>query len=87
MGATANSVVNMLNMEFTKLVILAFILVIPVSWYFMNKWLQIFAYKTSISIWPFITGGIIALLIAWITVSYQSIKAAMANPVDSLRNE
>jgi len=87
MGATSNSVVNMLNKEFTKLVLIAFILVVPISWYFMDKWLQVFAYKTYMGIWPFIIGGIIALLIAWITVSYQSIKAAMANPVDSLRNE
>jgi putative ABC transport system permease protein len=87
MGATTNSVVNMLNMEFTKLIIIAFIIVIPISWYFMNKWLQVFAYKASIGIWPFILGGIIALMIALITVSYQSVKAAIANPVDSLRNE
>ncbi len=87
MGATSNSVVNMLNKEFTKLVMVAFVLIVPISWYFMNKWLQVFAYKTTIGIWPFIAGGALALLIAWITVSYQSIKAAVANPVDSLRNE
>jgi putative ABC transport system permease protein len=87
MGATSNSVVNMLNKEFTKLVLAAFILVVPVTWYFMNEWLEVFAYKTSIGLWPFIVGGAVALLIAWLTVSYQSIKAAVANPVDSLRNE
>lgn len=87
MGATSNSVVNMLNKVFTKLVLVAFVLVVPITWYFMNKWLEVFAYKTAIGIWPFIIGGTVALLIAWITVSYQSIKAAMANPVDSLRNE
>lgn len=87
MGASTQGVVNMLNKEFTKLIIIAFILVVPVSWYFMNKWLEVFAYKTSIGFWPFLAGGIVALLIAWITVSYQSIKAAIANPVDSLRTE
>jgi putative ABC transport system permease protein len=87
MGATSNSVVNMLNKEFTKLVMVAFVLVAPITWYFMNKWLEVFAYKTTIGVWSFITGGAIALLIAWMTVSYQSIKAAIANPVDSLRNE
>jgi putative ABC transport system permease protein len=87
MGASTGSVVNMLNKEFTKLVILSFVLVVPISWYFMNKWLMIFAYKTTIGLWPFLAGGIIALIIAWLTVSYQSIKAAIANPVDSLRNE
>jgi len=69
------------------LIIIAFVIVIPISWYFMNKWLQVFAYKTAIGFWPFLAGGIIALLIAWITVSYHSVKAAIANPVDSLRNE
>ena len=87
MGATSNSVVNMLNKEFTKLVLVAFVLVVPLTWYFMSKWLEVFAYKTSIGAWPFIAGGAAALLIAWLTVSYQSIKAAIANPVDSLRNE
>jgi putative ABC transport system permease protein len=87
MGATSQSVVNMLNKEFTKLILIAFILVVPLSWYFMNKWLQVFAYRTTIGFWPFLVGGVIALLIAWITVSYQSIKAAITNPVDSLRNE
>ena len=87
MGATTQSVVNMLNKEFTKLVVIAFIIVIPISWYFLNKWLEIFAFKTSIGIWPFLAGGILAILIAWLTVSYQSIKAAITNPVDSLRNE
>jgi putative ABC transport system permease protein len=87
MGASTQGVVNMLNKEFTKLVVVAFILVTPISWYFMNKWLEVFAYKTSIGLWPFLAGGIIALLIAWLTVSYQSIKAAINNPVDSLRNE
>jgi putative ABC transport system permease protein len=87
MGASTQGVVNMLNKEFTKLIIIAFILVVPVSWYFMNKWLEVFAYKTSIGFWPFLAGGIVALLIAWLTVSYQSIKTAIANPVDSLRTE
>jgi len=87
MGATTTSVVNMLNRDFTKLVLVSFVLIVPISWYFMNKWLQVFAYKTDIGIWPFMAGGIIALLIAWLTVSYQSLKAAIANPVDSLRNE
>jgi putative ABC transport system permease protein len=87
MGASTGSLVNMLNKEFTKLVTISFVLVIPISWYSMNKWLMIFAYKTNIGFWPFLAGGIIALIIAWFTVSYQSIKAAIANPVDSLRDE
>jgi putative ABC transport system permease protein len=87
MGASTQGVVNMLNLEFTRLVMIAFILIIPISWYSMNKWLEVFAYKTSIGIWPFLAGGVLALLIAWLTVSYQSIRAAIANPVDSLRNE
>jgi putative ABC transport system permease protein len=53
----------------------------------MKQWFSAFAYKTSMGVWPFILAGIIAMLIAWFTVSYQSIKAAIANPVDSLRDE
>ena len=87
MGANAGDVVNMLNREFTKLVIIAFVIAVPLAWYLMYGWFKNFAFRTSMGIWPFAIAGITALLIAWITVSYQSIRAAAANPVDSLRNE
>lgn len=87
MGASSSSVVGLLTREFTKLVIISFVIAIPISWYLMKQWFAVFAYKTSMGAWPFILAGVIALLIAWFTVSYQSIKAAIANPVDSLRDE
>ncbi len=87
MGATTFNLIRMLNMQYTKLVILAFFISSPVSWYVMYKWLEVFAYKTDIGFWPFLLSGFAALLIAWGTVSYQSFRAAKANPVESLRNE
>jgi putative ABC transport system permease protein len=87
MGASSSNVIGLLTKEFTRLVIISFIIASPIVWYFMKQWLSAFAYKTSMGVWPFIVAGIIALLIAWFTVSYQSIKAAVANPVDSLRDE
>ena len=87
MGATSSSVVGLLTREFTKLVLISFVLATPIAWYFMKQWFSAFAYRTSMGVWPFILAGFIALVIAWFTVSYQSIKAALANPVDSLRDE
>jgi len=87
MGASTSNVVSMLTREFTKLVLISFIIAIPIAWYFMKEWLKAFAYKTDIGIWPFLAAGFTAILIAWVTVSYQSLRAARANPVESLRNE
>jgi putative ABC transport system permease protein len=87
MGASSKNVVSLLTREFTKLVIISFVIATPLAWYLMKQWFAAFAYRTSMGIWPFVLAGVIALLIAWFTVSYQSIKAAIANPVDSLRNE
>jgi putative ABC transport system permease protein len=87
MGASTSNVVGMLTREFTRLVLIAFILAIPIAWYFMNEWLKAFAYKTEIGIWPFLVAGSVAVLIAWLTVSIQSLRAAKANPVNSLRSE
>jgi putative ABC transport system permease protein len=87
MGASILNVIYLLNKEFTKLVIVSFIISIPLAWYVMERWLSNFNYQTDISIWPFIIAGTGAVLIAWITVSYQSIKASITNPVNSLRTE
>jgi putative ABC transport system permease protein len=87
MGASTSNVVGMLTKEFTKLVLISFLLAIPIAWYFMHEWLKAFAYKTDIGVWPFLVAGLMAILISWLTVSYQSIRAAKANPVESLRNE
>jgi ABC-type antimicrobial peptide transport system permease subunit len=87
LGASVNQVVTLFSTEFIKLVLIAFLIAAPVAWYFMNNWLQGFAYKVNISWWMFFMAGAIAVLIALITVSFQAIKAAMSNPVKSLRSE
>jgi putative ABC transport system permease protein len=87
MGASVTSVVVLLTKDFTKLILIAFILSVPLSYYVMDEWLQGFAYRINIDVGVFLVAGLIALLISWITVSYQSIKAAIVNPVKSLRSE
>jgi putative ABC transport system permease protein len=77
----------MLSKEFMVLVLIASALAIPLAWWAMDKWLQDFAYRISIGWWIFFAAGVVALLIALITVSSQAIKAAVANPVKSLRTE
>jgi putative ABC transport system permease protein len=77
----------MLSKDFLKLVMLAFVIAIPVAWYAMNKWIQDFAYRINISWWMFMVAGLTVMLIALLTVSFQAIKAAVANPVKSLRTE
>ena len=75
----------LLTKGFTKLVIIAFIIAIPIAYYFMAIWLEEFAYAGKIQVAAFLYAGILALLIAWITVGSQTLKAAVANPVDSIR--
>jgi putative ABC transport system permease protein len=87
MGASVPSVVRMLNVEFIKLVGIAIIIASPISWYLMNSWLGDFVYKTEIGIWPFVLAAFLAAFIAIVTVGFQSVKAALANPVNSLRSE
>ncbi len=87
LGASVQSVIYLFSKEFIILISIAFIIASPVAWYFMHKWLQDFAYKTDISWWLFLIAGIASLLIALITVSFQAIKAAIANPIKSLRTE
>ena len=86
-GARSSEVITLLNQELIKLVLTAFIIATPVSWFIMNKWLEGFAYKTAISWWIFILAGLTALAIALMTSSWQTWKAATRNPVDSLRYE
>jgi putative ABC transport system permease protein len=87
LGANTTGLVALLSKDFLKLVAIAIILASPVAYYLMDRWLQDFAFKVDISWWIFIAAGIIALFIALITVSFQAIKAALANPVKSLRTE
>lgn len=87
LGASVTQITALLSKDFLKLVFLAFIIASPVAWFVMNKWLQNFAYRITINWWIFLFAGMIAILIALLTVSYQAIKAAVANPVKSLRTE
>ncbi|MBC8110799.1 MAG: FtsX-like permease family protein, partial [Verrucomicrobia bacterium] len=87
LGASVNQIVMILSKDFLKLVLIAFVIAVPVAWYAMNQWLQDFAYRIEISWWIFALAGISALLIALFTVSFQAIRAALANPVKSLRTE
>ncbi len=87
LGASVSTVVLLLSKDFTKLILIAFTLAIPIGWYMMSQWLEGFAFRTSLSPLTFLLAGGIALIISWITVSYQSIKAAMRNPVKSLRSQ
>jgi putative ABC transport system permease protein len=87
LGASTQGMVLLLTKDFIKLVVISLLIASPVAWYFMNKWLQDFAYRVPISWWVFVIAAIVALSIAFITVSFQAIKAAIANPVKSLRTE
>lgn len=87
LGASVPNLVALLSANFTKLVLLAFLIAAPVSWFLMREFLQEYAYHVPLSPLVFVLTGVLALLIAWLTISYQSIKAALANPVKSLRNE
>jgi ABC-type antimicrobial peptide transport system permease subunit len=87
LGASVSGVVYLFSKEFIILITIAFIIASPVAWYFMNQWLQDYVYRINISWWIFIVGGLSAIIIALITVSFKAIKAALANPVKSLRSE
>jgi putative ABC transport system permease protein len=87
LGASTKSVVYILSKDFLALVLISFVLAVPVTWWIMHSWLQDFAYRISIGWWVFIAAGLLAILIALITISFQAVKAAIANPVKSLRNE
>ena len=87
-GAGARDILKLLSTSFSKMIFVSFILATPVSWYIMEKWwLQSFAFRIEINIWTMIGAGVAALSLTWVTVGYQSIKAALANPVNSLRSE
>ena len=87
LGASVSNIVFLLSRDFIKLVIIAFIVAAPVAWYIMHRWLQDFAYRITISWWIFLVAGLSAVFVALATISFQSVKAAVANPVKSLRTE
>ena len=87
LGATAGSIVYLFSKEFIILISIAFVIATPIAWYYMHSWLQDYVYRINISWWIFLAGGIAAIVIALGTVSFQAIRAAVANPVKSLRTE
>ncbi|EZH72489.1 ABC transporter permease [Aquimarina atlantica] len=87
LGASVRSITTLLSLDFIKLVLVSIVLAVPISWYFMNNWLEDFDYRVNISWQTFVLAGILALAIALVTVSYQAIKAATTNPIKSLRTE
>lgn len=87
LGAEVSSIVTLLSRDFIKLVLVAIVIATPITWYAMNRWLEGFAYKVEIGWWIYPLAGFIAIAVALFTISFQAIKAALMNPVDSLRSE
>ncbi|MCB0551777.1 MAG: FtsX-like permease family protein, partial [Phaeodactylibacter sp.] len=87
LGASSMSIVTLLSKEFTWLVGIAFLLATPLAWYLMNNWLEDFAYRISVGAGVFLLSGMAALLIAWLTVGWQTARVARANPVEALQRE
>lgn len=87
LGASVQGIVFLISKDFMKLVVLSFLVAAPLAYFFMSSWLLDFEYRIALSIWIFLGSGAAALLIAWLTLSYQSIRSAIANPVNSLRSE
>ena len=87
LGASVNSIFQLLTQNFIKLVLISFVIAMPIGWYLMDKWLQDYAYKTTVSWEIFLAAGGVAVVIALLTISYQAVKAALVSPADSLRSE
>ncbi len=87
LGASVTSLIRLLSKEFIVLILTAFVVATPLAWYFMSRWLRDFAYRININWWIFLVTGVLAIIIALLTVGFQAIKAAVANPVKSLRTE
>ncbi|MCY4778087.1 ABC transporter permease [Sphingobacterium sp. UT-1RO-CII-1] len=87
LGASVVGIVQMLSKDFVKLVFIAAVIASPLAWWAMNKWLQDFTYRITIEWWMFVLAGVLALMVTLFTISFQAVRAAIANPVDSLRDE
>jgi putative ABC transport system permease protein len=87
LGASVQNVLYILSKDFITLVLVAFVIAVPVTWFIMHNWLQDFAYRINIQVWVFAVAGILAIMIALLTIGIQAFKAAVANPVKSLRTE
>ena len=86
-GASVSTITVLLTKDFLKLVGIAFIIATPIAWYATSQWLQNYVYRTDLSIWLFLAAGVIALVIAVLTISFRTIQAALKNPVESLKTE
>ena len=87
LGASVSSIVMLFSKEFTILIFVAFLAAAPVAWWLMSKWLDNFVFKIDMNVWIFIMAIVVSIVIAWITVGFKAIRAALANPIRSLRNE
>jgi putative ABC transport system permease protein len=87
LGASIGGITALMSKDFIKLVLISIVIASPLAWWAMNQWLKDFAYRIAIGWWAFALAGVVALVIALFTVSFQSVKAAMTNPVKSLRSE
>jgi putative ABC transport system permease protein len=87
LGASITGITRLLSAGFLKLIAVAFVIAVPIAWWAMNRWLQTFAFRIPVSWWMFAIAGLLSTLIAMLTVSFHAIKAAVANPVRSLRAE
>jgi putative ABC transport system permease protein len=85
-GASVESIVTMLSKEYVKLIVISFVIAVPLGYYAMDKWLEGFAYKISPGIGVFMVSGLISFIIAWVTISFESFKAANKNPVETFRS-
>ncbi|HVV53827.1 MAG TPA: FtsX-like permease family protein, partial [Mucilaginibacter sp.] len=87
LGASVSGIAGLLTGDFLKLVLVSILIASPVAWYMMNKWLMEFSYRIQIHAWAFVVAGVMAIVFALLTISSHAIKAAMVNPVKSLRSE
>jgi putative ABC transport system permease protein len=87
LGASIKDILLLLSKDFIRLIIIAFVLAVPVAWYVMHQWLENYAFRTDLTWWLFALPGALIIIIALLTISFQAIKAAVSNPVNSLRNE
>jgi len=87
LGASIPGIVGMLSKDFIKLVAISFIVAVPIGWYLMSQWLKSFEYKITLGIMGFVLAGFVSFAIAWITIGFESVKAALGNPVNALRSE
>ncbi len=86
LGASSGQLIVLLNREFTVLIVIAMVIAIPLAWYLSDSWIQSFPYRTALNWWVFLIGGLMAMLVAWLTVAYQSYKASNINPVNAIRD-